>query len=263
MKNSGEGSPSVTLTVERGLEVLRAFHAERTPLSNAELVRRTGLSKATVSRLTTTLIRIGFLRRAGGGRQFELGAGALSMGHAYLETNPVTRVVNPYLQQLADKLDVCVALGVPHHLDMLYIACGIGAKIATLRTGVGSLIPMESTALGRAYLYGLPAQERRTQMDAILLAAGINAKTVKGNIEAAFEDLKQSGVCICVGEYQRNAYGIALPVTVGRSQTLMALNCGAIELQPNAATIRRKLMPALKTAARNVVDLLADVDCEP
>ena len=65
MKNSGEGSPSVTLTVERGLEVLRAFHAERTPLSNAELVRRTGLSKATVSRLTTTLIRIGFLRRAG------------------------------------------------------------------------------------------------------------------------------------------------------------------------------------------------------
>ena len=89
MKNSGEGSPSVTLTVERGLEVLRAFHAERTPLSNAELVRRTGLSKATVSRLTTTLIRIGFLRRAGGGRQFELGAGALSMGHAYLESNPV------------------------------------------------------------------------------------------------------------------------------------------------------------------------------
>ena len=93
---------------------------------------------------------------------------------------------------------------------------------------------MESTALGRAYLYGLPAQERRTQMDAILRAAGINAKAVKGNIEAAFEDLKQSGVCVCVGEYQRNAYGIALPVTVGRSQTLMALNCGAIELQPNA-----------------------------
>jgi len=41
---------SVTMTVERGLDVLRAFRAERAPLSNAELVRRTGLSKATVSR---------------------------------------------------------------------------------------------------------------------------------------------------------------------------------------------------------------------
>ena len=35
------------------------FRAARAPLSNAELVRRTGLPKATVSRLTTTLISIG------------------------------------------------------------------------------------------------------------------------------------------------------------------------------------------------------------
>ncbi|KND55789.1 Transcriptional regulator, IclR family [Candidatus Paraburkholderia kirkii] len=112
MSNAGEAR-GITLTVECGLEVLSAFHAERAPLSNAELVRRTGLSKATVSRLMTTLIRIGFLRRAGGVRLFELGAGALSIGHAYLETSPVTRTANPYLQELADKLDVCVALAVP------------------------------------------------------------------------------------------------------------------------------------------------------
>ncbi|WP_045460681.1 IclR family transcriptional regulator [Caballeronia cordobensis] len=253
----------VTLTVERGLEVLHAFRATRAPLSNAELVRRTGLPKATVSRLTTTLISIGYLRRVGGGRQFELSAGALSMGHAYLEANPVTRLVAPVMQQLADKLNLSVALAVPHRLDMVYIAWRASATIATLRLGVGSLLPMASTAVGRAYLYALPDAEREPLIAELLEAAGDDAGTVRANLDAAFGDLKESGVCMSVGEYQRNAFGIALPIVVGRTRTLMALNCGAVELEPDMAAIRRRVAPALKAAALTLSSVLNDIDCEP
>lgn len=37
-------SSPVTMTLERGLQVPRAFRAERVPHTNGELVRRTGLS---------------------------------------------------------------------------------------------------------------------------------------------------------------------------------------------------------------------------
>jgi DNA-binding IclR family transcriptional regulator len=254
---------NVTLTVERGLEVLRAFRAARAPLSNAELVRRTGFPKATVSRLTTTLIAIGYLRRVGGGRQFELGAGALSIGHAYLEANPITRIVNPFMQKLADKLDLSVALAVPHRLDMVYIAWRASARIATLRLGVGSLLPMESTSVGRAYLYALPPEQREPLVAALLEAAGDHAEIVRRNLEVAFADLSESGVCMSVGEYQRNAYGIALPIVVGRSRTLMTLNCGAIELEPNMKAIRKRVIPELKATASKLTEELADIDCEP
>jgi DNA-binding IclR family transcriptional regulator len=259
--NRSDTQKGVTLTVERGLEVLRAFRAARASLSNAELVRRTRLPKATVSRLTTTLISIGYLRRVGGGRQFELSAGALSIGHAYLEANHVTRLVNPVMQKLADKLDLSVALAVPHHLDMLYVAWRAGVKIATLRLGVGSLLPMESTAVGRAYLYALPEEEREPLIAALLEAAGDDADKVRRNLDVAFADLEQSGVCMSVGEYQRNAYGIALPIVVGRSRTLMALNCGAVELEVDMAAIRRRVIPELKAAADTLTFILADVDC--
>jgi DNA-binding IclR family transcriptional regulator len=258
-----ESSQEVTLTVERGLEVLRAFRSERIPLSNAELVRRTGLSKATVSRLTTTLMRTGFLRRACGSRQFELGAGVLGMGHAYLEVNSVTRLVNPFLQDLADRLDVCVALAVAHRLDMLYVGCGVSAKIATLRTGIGSLIPMESTALGRAYLFALPPTERRARMDAIREATGGNANKVRRSIETSFAELKELGACVCVGTYKRNAYGIALPLRVGHGRILMSLGFGAVELQPDPVKIRRRLISELRASASTLIDMLDDVDCEP
>ncbi|AKM44787.1 IclR family transcriptional regulator [Burkholderia contaminans] len=258
-----DSQTGVTLTVERGLEVLHAFRAVRAPLSNAELVRRTGLPKATVSRLTSTLISTGYLRRVGGGRQFELSAGALSIGHAYLEANPVTRLVTPVMQKLADKLDLSVALAVPHRLDMVYIAWRASPKIATLRLGVGSLLPMESTAVGRAYLYGLPEDARDALIAELLEAAGDDADVVQKNLDAAFADLEQSGVCMSVGEYQRNAYGIAVPIVVGRTQTLMALNCGAVELEPDMTAIRRRVVSELKAAAETLSFILSDVDCEP
>lgn len=253
----------VTMTLERGLEVLRAFHAERMPLSNAELVRRTGHSKATISRLTTTLIRVGFLRRVGGGRQFELATGALSIGHTYLQVNPITQAAQPVMQALADKLNVSVALATADHLDMLYIGYCTGARIATLRLGIGSLLPMGSTSVGRAYLWGLPAAERRACIAAVKTAAGRHAKTVQSGIDEAFRDLEETGVCMSVGEYQRDAYGIALPVEVGRERTLMTLSCGAVELEPNISALRRRIVPSLRTAASELTALLADVEGLP
>jgi DNA-binding IclR family transcriptional regulator len=253
----------VTMTLERGLEVLRAFHAERTPLSNAELVRRTGHSKATVSRLTTTLIRVGFLRRVGGGRLFELATGALSLGHNYLQVNPISQAAQPIMQALADKLNLSVALAAPDHLDMLYIGYCTGARIATLRLGVGSLLPMGSTSVGRAYIWGLPPAQRGACIAAVKAAAGSNAKSVQNGIDEAFWDLEENGVCMSVGEYQRDAYGIALPIEVGRERALMTLSCGAVELEPNIAALRKRIVPALKAAAKQLTALLRDVEGLP
>ncbi|MDQ0141324.1 IclR family transcriptional regulator [Cupriavidus necator] len=251
------------LTLDRGLQVLRAFRADRTPLSNVELARRTGLSKATVSRLTATLIGLGFLRRAAGGVQFELAAGALGIGHAYLENNPVTCRANPFLQALADRLDVSVALAVPDRLDMVYIAHGASARICTLRLGVGSLLPMGWTSAGRAWLWGAPAETRSRCIASIRSAAGPRAVDVEQAIEAAFDDLAATGVCMATGEYQRDAYGVALPVRVGRTGTLMAMSCGAIDASPDLEAIRRRVAPALRAAAAAFEALMADVDADP
>ncbi|MGO4333059.1 IclR family transcriptional regulator [Cupriavidus sp. 2TAF22] len=252
----------VTVTVEHGLQVLRAFRADRAPLTNVELVRRTGLSKATVSRLTSTLIRVGFLRRVSGGREFELAPGSLSIGHAYLEANPVISVANPLMQDLADRLNVSVALAVPNHLDMLYIAYRSGIRIATLRLGVGSLLPMGSTSVGRAFLWALDDGARAGYISELLRSASGQRGMMEVKLAAAFEDLRSNGVCMSVGEYQRDAYGIALPVRVGTSRTLMTLSCGAVDVEPNIPAIRKRVIPALKTAAAALEVRLLAIDGE-
>jgi DNA-binding IclR family transcriptional regulator len=251
------------MTLARGLEVLSAFHAERMPLTNGDLVRRTGLSRSVVSRLTATLIQLGFIRRVANGPRFELAAGVFGIGNAYLATNPVTRLAHPLMQQLADRLGVAVALAVPRHLDMLYIAHRYSMRNSTLQLGVGSLLPMGVTAIGKAWLWGLPEGARRDHVAQLLKAAGDRAPILSASFDAAFEELASTGVCTSVGGYQKNAYGVALPVRVGSLGTPMALSCGAVDPKPEVEAIRSRIAPALKQTAFDLTVLLRDVYFEP
>ncbi|TDG21235.1 IclR family transcriptional regulator [Paraburkholderia silviterrae] len=250
----------VTLTLDRGLQILRAFHADRAPLTNGELASRTGLSRSSVSRFTSTLIHEGYIRRVAGGPQFELTMGVFAIGQSYLATSLVTQLAQPLMQRLADRLGVSVALAVPDQLDMLYIAYQCGARISTLQLGVGSLLPMGTTAIGRAWLGGLSESMRGRYIARLLAAAGPHAEALRAGIETAQEDLRSDGVCMSAGEYQRNAYGIALPIRLQRAQTLMALSCGAVETKLDIDAARNRIVPELRQTAVELESLLCEVE---
>lgn len=247
------------LTVSRGLQVLRTFRGERAALSNAQIVSRSGLPKSTVSRLTSTLIRSGFLRHVAGGRQFELASGSLGIGHAFVESSPLIQLAQPFMQQLADDLNVSVALAVGNHLDMLYVAYCSGKHIATLRLGTGSLLPMAHTAIGRAYLWGLSKEQREALLNSLSDETGNGATDMQAEIEQSFTELATTGTCFVRGGYQRDAFGIALPVTVGVERTVMGFSCGAVDIGSNLVSVRRRIEPALKEAAPRLESLLESI----
>lgn len=254
---------AMLLTVERGMQVLRAFQCERAAVSNAELVRRTGLSKATVSRLTTTFVQLGFLRHVAGGREFELGTGPLSIGHSFIEASPLVRTANPFLQALANKLNVSVALAVPNGLEMLYICYRTSDRIATLRLGVGSLLPLGTTSIGRAWLWALAPAEQKRRIAELRRAAGSRGAALEQGIRESFVELETTGICAVLGGYQRDAYGVATPVRIGRHGTPMGLSCGNAEVAPNLAQARKRIGPELKRAAEKLEALLAETDDLP
>ncbi|MCC6198477.1 MAG: IclR family transcriptional regulator [Burkholderiales bacterium] len=257
------GSAPAVLTVERGMQVLRAFRSERAPLTNAEIVRRTGLPKATVSRLTSTLIQLGFVRHVPGRRDFELATGPLAIGHAYLATSDLLPVAHPFMQDLADRLNASVALGIRDGLDILYVGYRAGHRVATLRMGVGSVLPMGHTAIGRAYLWALPAPEQKRLVGELRRNAGPKGAALERAIRDSFAELDRTGTCAVLAGFQRNTYAVALPVHIGRERTLMGFNCGKADVQPNLAVERKRIAPVLQKAAGQLEALLADIDGSP
>ncbi|WP_028997935.1 IclR family transcriptional regulator [Azohydromonas australica] len=254
------GDAAALLTVSRGLAVLRAFRSDGTPVSNTELARRTGLPKATVSRLTSTLLQLGFIRRVPGGREFELTAGAYGMGHALVAASELVRTAEPVMQTLADRLQASVALAMPDGLDMLYVAYRAGYGVATLRLGRGTVLPMATTAIGHAYLGGLDEPERRRQLDRLTTVAGDDAQAIARGIARSLADLAAQGACTVLGGYQRDVGATAVPLRVGRRAVLMGMSCGKASLQIDVELDARVVVPAIKDAAVELQERLAPLD---
>ena len=252
---------AAVLTVARGLQVLRAFRSERSPVSNAELARRTGLSKSTVSKLTSTLLQLGFIGYVPGGRQFELAPRPLGTGHAFIESSALLHTVHPLMQELADRLGVSTALAVPDGIDMLYIACRSSSR--GVRLHVGSVLPIGTTAIGRACLWAMPANERGPLIARLVQHAGPHGDALEEAVQGSFVELDDTGTCCMADGVVGNTFSTALPVRVGRQDVLMGLSCGKAVEGADLVAERKRIGPAMKQAAEQFVELLAHADGRP
>ena len=68
----------------RGLEVLHAFKSGEERLGNHELAERCSLPKSTITRLTSTLTKLGYLHHTAESGRYRLGLMALTLGGSSL-----------------------------------------------------------------------------------------------------------------------------------------------------------------------------------
>src|SRR5690606_32765547 len=138
----------------------------------AEIADRTGIPRPTVSRLTQTLTALGYLTYVPRLGRYTLGAAVVSLCHSLLAGMPHRIAARPVLQQLADTTRLPVSLGARDQLHMINIDTVRHAGASPARFDLGARIPLATTAMGRAYLFGLPEPERTGLLDRIKQSTG-------------------------------------------------------------------------------------------
>ena len=238
------GGPGQNRSLERGLEVLRAFRPGTDLLGNGELAERTGLSRATISRLTQTLVTAGFLEHDRAARAYRLAVPVLSLGHAMRASSPVLRVAVPLMHEVSARLKVNVGLASPDRADMIYLESIRYHRKVSLRTVVaGQRVPIELTSLGRAYLGRLDASERQELLVRLKRAHSAAAwRSISAGIGEALAELGHSGYCWT--SWQPNVIALAAPLVIaGRP---LALNFS----QPSGDTPAQRARLAAGLAPR-------------
>lgn len=210
----------------RGLDVLSCFRSRDKLLGNQELARRCGLPKSTVSRLTYTLTRLGYLDYDEDTGRYRLGTATLALGSTMLARMDVRERARPLMQELANHSQGMVSLGTRDRLSMIYVENCRSPSALTLSLDVGSRIPLATTAMGRAYLALCPEAERRELFDRLREQDRAQWPRVQEGIEAALAQHRELGVCGSFGEWQRDVNAIAIAFHAGRGGRLMAINCG-------------------------------------
>lgn len=236
----------------RGLALLRTFQPGETTLSNGEMAERSGLSRPTISRLTQTLVALGYLSFQPGSGRYQLGAGVVSLCHSLLAGFPHRIAARPVLQEIADIYRIPASLGMRDQLVMLTIETARHPHMRPARFDLGSRLPIEISAMGRAFLYALPADEREALLRRLsFLWEAPRWDAVRAKIEASFDSIAKRGFCIILGERQPDVYAVGAPVFVAEGAPL-ALNCGGMPSEVSADQLERDIGPRLAAAAREV-----------
>ena len=251
-RNGSQGrDPQYVVALERGFDVLRSFGADDIDLSNTELVERTGLSKPTVSRLTNTLTRLGYLRYAERTGTYSLAAGLISLAAPLLSSLSIRERARPLMRDLADQSGASVAIVAPSGAMMTYVEHLPGSGALVLKFTLGSQIPMERTASGRAYLAALDSDAYDRAMST-LRGADVLSRKIERGITAAIADVNQFGFCLSLGDWRKEIHAVAVPLSFPGSATPLALNCGGPAFLLDEATMRDEIGPRLVDIARNL-----------
>ena len=212
----------------RGLRVLEAFRPGDEFVTNADLAKRTGLPKPTITRLTHTLCTLGYVERAVDGRGYRLHPHILTLGQPILLKLRIRQVARPLMQELAEATHFSIALGIRDGLDMIFIERARVSAGPTLPQDIGSRVPIPFTSMGRAYLAGLKRAEREMLLDR-LSRVGSKEQWLKTRaaIEREFERYRTHGYCFGLGEWKAHTCGVSVPIVL-RDDSVLSLNCGGL-----------------------------------
>ncbi len=238
----------------RGLDVLSAFRSRDRMLGNQELARRCGLPKSTISRLTYTLTKQGYLEHAddGGNNGYRLGSAVLALGSAMLARMDVRQTARPLMQELADRSQAMVSLGMRDRLSMIYVENCRSESALTLSLDVGSRIPVAPTAMGRAYLALCSEAQRATLMDRMCERHPAGWPKLREGIERALAEYRELGCCTSFGEWQKEVNAIAIAFHPPGGRAVMAINCGGPGFNLSPKFLLEEVRPQLIELARRL-----------
>ncbi|MGF6757578.1 IclR family transcriptional regulator [Paraburkholderia sp. GAS334] len=240
------------VTLARGLEMLRCFLPGERMLANRDFVERTGLSKATVSRLAYTLTELGYLRHDVQERKYRLGGGVLSMGYPLLSGMRIRQIARPFMRELALSIRGAVSLGMRDQANMIYIESCSADKRSDARPDVGAIRPVLRTAMGRAWLAAVAPEEREVALNQLRVGVPDQWQQYRSQLDQAMRDYAERGVCVSYGDMQKNVYGVAVPVCAPVDSETLVFNCAVRAHTPQARALLDDVAPRLMMMVSNI-----------
>lgn len=228
----------------RGLELLRCFSPKNPHLGNQELSQLTGLPKATITRLTYTLMRLGYLKQVPQTSKYRLCAGVLAFGYSMLSNISLKTVADAQMAQLANYADAAVAMATRDRLKMVYLHVVQGEGNATMRRSAGSYLPIHLSSVGRACLAAMPEGERDFLLNAIREKYKEDWLKISRGFDKAFKDYQDYGYCFSLGEWHKDVNSVATTL-MHPTEGLITFNCGGPSFNLSREKLEEDIAPRL------------------
>ncbi|WP_018680952.1 IclR family transcriptional regulator domain-containing protein [Actinokineospora enzanensis] len=253
----------------RGVAVLRALTDAEGSLAPSELRRATGLARATVDRLVTTLDRMGYVRVDD--RAVVLAPPLMALGNAYLAATGLPDRLARYVRALADEVDESVSLAVGDGDGVRFVHQVTRRRAMSLTFRIGDLLPAERTAAGTvtAIEWDEQAWQRwRARRAADPHDRGFPAVAARPDDNLDFPQrtalVREHGWAIDDQLIEPGLIALAVPVRAPDGRIACAASVVSHTSRHDTDSLRADLLPALRaTASAMEAELAAPHHPEP
>jgi DNA-binding IclR family transcriptional regulator len=243
---------SFVVALSRGLDVLRAFRPNDGLLGNQEIAARTNLPKPTISRLTYTLTKLGYLTQVPRFEKYQLAPSAMALGYAALANLGVRHLSEQFRNELMRQTGGACAVGARDRLSMIYFGQSRSELTVGVQLDVGSRVPIATTAMGRAYFWALPEDERGNLQRELREHYGHRWAKIRDGLERSGEIVAKHGFAISAGEWHDDIHAAGVSLTLGDGTGPYAFNCGAPAFRFTEDRLRNDIGPRLVAMVRNI-----------
>lgn len=237
-------------SLERALQILCSFNSDRDTLSLTQLSKILNLSKATISRLSSTLIKYDFLKYDSFSKQYSLGLKLFELGSLIFSSFSIPKIASPHLINLQRKLGKTVFLGVLQNDEIVYIDKREDPRNPIqFSSHIGTRRPPYFGMMGNILMAFLPEHEvdrllRKTPLKPLTKKTLTNEKEFKKRLL----NIRRQGFYIDREEALEGVTGISAPIRDYTGEVIAGLGVGFISSTSNSCEIKNIIRNVCVTA---------------
>lgn len=229
--------------ISRVAQILDAYQHDERSMTVSELGRRTGIPKASTSRITTEMVGHGLLERDGD--QLRLGIRLFELGQQASRPTDLRKLAFPHMTELMRATGQTVHLAVLDGPDVVYIQILRSRTTPPLPSRVGGRLPAYATGVGKALLAYAPSALIDEICSAPLPALGPRTITDPAQLRRELETVRANRLAFEREESAANVGCAAAPILGADGIPVAALSV-SVHLH---ITDLSKVGPAVSTVA--------------
>ena len=175
----------------------------------------------------------------------------MALGYAALANLGVRHLSEPYREELMRETGGAVAVGGRDRHSMIYFGQSRNGLTLGVQLDVGSRVPIATSAMGRAYIWALPDDERPlycANCATITAADGPDARRHRTRGRNGGEIRLHDSA----GEWQNDVHAVGVALKLNDGTGPYAFNCGAPAFRFTEDRLMNDIGPRLVAMVRNI-----------
>ena len=215
-------------SLDRALDILELIVGNEKGMGVTEISRELDIHKSTVYRLLDTLKFRGYLEKNEDSHKYIAGIKLFELSSRVLNDIDSRTRVRPYLEELMQKTEETVHLGILDAGEIIYLDKVESKATIRMYSQVGKRAPVHSTSLGKTIM----AQFSEPKVREILTEQGMEAKT-KNTITdineflSHLEKVKKQGYAVDDEEQEKDIRCLAGPIFNHRGDVVASFSISA------------------------------------